>query len=222
LGFGYNGNRYNIDAFEEPNVQVIVMSERVVNDDNVRKGFLQNFRADLESKEPQRALIKYYRMNMSKNFLGVLLAAALLFLPSCGNDWPTKEQVKDLHGEWKLVSIKATDKVTFQDTTWAVSSGFIDFSYTGREGATPFTYSLTSDQLIDGYYSIPEENMLLVMIKDPVSQYENSTVGLVTGKQSSFELSNNQLIIKGECLIRNGVDRLTSGKKMNLIAVFKR
>ena len=159
---------------------------------------------------------------MSKTFLGVLLVTALLILQSCGNDWPTKEQVKELQGEWKLVSIKATDKVTFQDTTWAVNSGFIDFGYTGRDGATPFTYSLTSDQVIDGYYSIPDENMLLVMIKDPVSQYENSTVGLVTGKQSSFELSNNQLIIKGECLIRNGVDRLTSGKKMNLIAVFKR
>lgn len=152
----------------------------------------------------------------------MLQAAFLLILQSCGNDWPTKEQVKDLKGEWQLLSIKATDKVTFKDTTWAVDSGFIHFGYTGRDGATPFTYALTAGQVIDGYYSVPDENMLLVMIKDPVSQYENSTAGLLTGYQSSFKLSNNQLIIKGECLIRNGADRLTSGKKMNLIAVFER
>ena len=159
---------------------------------------------------------------MSKIFPVVHLAAALLILQSCGNDWPTKEQVKDLQGKWKLVSVKATDKITSQDTTWAVNSGFIDFGYTGRDGATPFTYSLTSGDVIDGYYSVPDENRLLVMIKDPVSQYENSPVGFVTGKQSSFELSDHQLIMKGECLIRSGTDRLTSGKNMNLVAVFKR
>ena len=54
---------------------------------------------------------------MSKIFPVVHLAAALLILQSCGNDWPTKEQVKDLQGKWKLVSVKATDKITSQDTT---------------------------------------------------------------------------------------------------------
>jgi len=52
LGFDYNGHKYNIDAIEEPNVPVIVigMNERVDDDYNVRKGFLQNFGADIVIK----------------------------------------------------------------------------------------------------------------------------------------------------------------------------
>ena len=130
--------------------------------------------------------------------------------------------MKDLKRVWQLVSIKVTDKATLKDTTWSADSGFVDFGYTGRDGATPFTYALTTGQIIDGYYSIPNKNRLLVMIKDPVSQYESSVVGLLTGNQVLFEVANKELILKGECLIRNGTDRLTSGKKMNLIAVFRR
>jgi len=130
--------------------------------------------------------------------------------------------VKDLKRVWQLVSIKVTDKATLKDTTWSADSGFVDFGYTGRDGATPFTYALTTGQIIDGYYSIPNKNRLLVMIKDPVSQYESSVVGLLTGNQVLFEVANKELILKGEGLIGNGTDRLTSGKKMNLIAVFRR
>lgn len=130
--------------------------------------------------------------------------------------------MKDLKRVWQLVSIKVTDKATLKDTTWSADSGFVDFGYTGRDGATPFTYALTTGQIIDGYYSIPNKNRLLVMIKDPVSQYESSVVGLLTGNQVLFEVANKELILKGEGLIGNGTDRLTSGKKMNLIAVFRR
>lgn len=143
-------------------------------------------------------------------------------LQSCGNDWPTKEQVKDLKGEWKLISIKATDKITFKDTTWAIDGCFIRFGYTGRSGATPLTYAIAPEQIINGYYSVPNENRLLLMPKDPASEYDVKTVGMPTGHQNLFKISGNQLIITGDCVIREREERLISGKRMNLKAVFER
>ena len=104
-----------------------------------------------------------------------------------------EKQVKELKGEYNLVSIKVTYKFTLKGTTWSAEGCFIRFGYSGRSGATPITYALTSDQVIDGYYFVPSESILLLMPKDPVLDYKKSTVGLTVSKQKYYSIISKSI-----------------------------
>jgi hypothetical protein len=155
-------------------------------------------------------------------FQKLLLGISLLIFQSCSNDGATKDQAKNLSGKWKLISIKVIDTATLKDTAWSTEGCFIRFGYHGKLDASPITYALAFQQVIDAIYSIPSPNRLLIVPPDPVSEYASRKVGLPVSQQNSFDFSGSQLIFTGDCVILGENNSLTSGKKMKLIAVFER